>query len=161
MSRLRNFVFTWNNYSEEDKEYLAAFAKSYCKYMIFGEEVGEKNTPHLQGYCRLSSQRSFGKVKKWLPKCHIEKRQGTEEQAIVYCMKDGKYTVFGETEKKVKFPFRSSCNIFKIVNRHQFQYLLNETEWNDEIEKTLIQNLLLDDCVVKCSEPCMYCSTHE
>lgn len=87
MSRLYNFVFTINNYLQEDIDLLD---KLDCQYLIYGKEIGESGTPHLQGYCELLKQERFSAVKKWLPRAHIEIRKGKQEQAIVYCMKEDK-----------------------------------------------------------------------
>lgn len=83
MDRLRNFVFTLNNYKDIDVENLLSYD---CKYLVFAKEVAPKTgTPHLQGYCELNRQTSFAVVKESLPKgTHIEPRYGTQQQAIDY-----------------------------------------------------------------------------
>jgi len=55
MSRqFRNFVFTLNNYSEEEHETLLK-CDSF-KYIIIGREIGDSGTPHLQGYAELKKK---------------------------------------------------------------------------------------------------------
>jgi len=48
--RLRRFVFTLNNYTEEDEEALKEFAET-TQWFLMGKETGKNSTPHLQGSC--------------------------------------------------------------------------------------------------------------
>lgn len=48
--RLSRFVFTLNNYTEEEEAALKDFAET-TKWFIMGKETGELLTPHLQGAC--------------------------------------------------------------------------------------------------------------
>jgi hypothetical protein len=97
--RLRNFVFTINNYSETDVSTLKLLK---CNYIVFGYEVGESGTPHLQGYCELPNALSFKSLKKKLPRAHIERRMGTSLQASEYCKKDGNFYESGEISTQGK-----------------------------------------------------------
>lgn len=99
MSRLRNFVFTINNPTEDDEKLLGGFE---CSYLIYGREVGENNTPHFQGYCEMKTAKSMKTLKKSFPRAHIEKRRGTAQQAAVYCKKDGDFTERGEISQQGK-----------------------------------------------------------
>lgn len=92
MSRLRNFCFTINNWTQDDIDRLALIN---CTYMVYGKEIGEQKTPHLQGYCELTSRIRFKKLKSSIPNAHIQKRKGTAKQASDYCKKDGDFTVTG------------------------------------------------------------------
>ena len=64
-ARVRNFVFTWNNYKAIDVTNIKNFAKNMLKenpkfYLVIGFEVGgKKNTPHLQGCCLLGKQACY------------------------------------------------------------------------------------------------------
>ena len=95
---LRNFVFTCNNYSEDDINSVKTLLN--LKYLILGYE--NVSTPHLQGYCELSKSSRFSSLKKTLPRFHIEKRQGTAQQASDYCKKEGKFEEIGEISKQGK-----------------------------------------------------------
>ncbi|AUM61928.1 Rep [uncultured virus] len=64
-------------------------------YHIYGREVGESGTPHLQGYIEMYKPYTFVSMKNLLPGAHIEKRQGSGQQASDYCKKDGDYTENG------------------------------------------------------------------
>lgn len=85
MTSFRNCVFTWNNYSEEDEEYVQGLE---CKYLVYGREKGEEGTPHLQGYIELAKRTRFNALRKMFKNNHIEKRRGTAQQAADYCKKD-------------------------------------------------------------------------
>lgn len=61
-----------------------------ARYYVVGREVGEQGTPHLQGYVELNKQMRFTTLKKKLPKCHIEFRNGSPSQAADYCKKEDK-----------------------------------------------------------------------
>jgi len=83
----KSYCFTLNNYTEQEIETLKAVNTSY---LVYGKEVGEMKTPHLQGYLEFSTKKRFTTVKKLLGnRYHIEPRRGTQEQAITYCKKDG------------------------------------------------------------------------
>lgn len=87
-TRVRHFVFTLNNYTDFDVQYLKQ-CESF-NYIVFGYEVGASGTPHLQGYAQLHKQTSFKKVGSML-KWHIEKVKSTPIKCVDYCKKDGKY----------------------------------------------------------------------
>lgn len=57
MSRSREFVFTLNNWTLEQKDWLLAYDE--FEYVMLAQEVGESGTPHLQGYCRFKNARSL------------------------------------------------------------------------------------------------------
>lgn len=97
--RLRNFVFTLNNYTEEQVGRLKAYAGACLQenpkfYMCFGKEVAKSGTKHLQGCCLLSKQVSFGTLFKApypFAKSHVLRMRGTPKQASDYCKKDGNF----------------------------------------------------------------------
>jgi len=91
--RSRSFVFTVNNYTENDIETLKSL--DYV-YLIFGYERGESNTPHLQGFIHFRNALRFSTLKQWLPRAHWEKRKGSIQQAADYCKKEGNFQEFGE-----------------------------------------------------------------
>jgi len=86
-ARSRSFVFTLNNYTSEEVELVKAWE---CVYLIFGKEVGEKGTPHLQGYVSFQNAKTLATLKKkFHARAHWEIAQGTPKQASEYCEKDG------------------------------------------------------------------------
>lgn len=89
------YVFTLNNYDAADQQRLRDLAPS-CRYLVFGREVGDSGTPHLQGFVVFGSSLRFNRVKRSLgDRCHIELARGNSRQASDYCKKDGDFEEFG------------------------------------------------------------------
>ncbi|AGS36206.1 replication-associated protein [Circoviridae 9 LDMD-2013] len=93
----KHWVFTLNNYTEEEYEQLVELAESEdVSYAIYGKETGDSGTPHIQGYIRFARKKRFNGVRRILGKrAHIECKKGTPTQASDYCKKDGDYQEFG------------------------------------------------------------------
>ena len=85
MARYKNVVFTCNN-----PEGLLEFDEENMHFLVYQEEVGDSGTHHFQGYCEFLEQLSFSQVVNLLscPSVHIERRRGTQEQAIAYAEKE-------------------------------------------------------------------------
>lgn len=99
VGKSRDFVFTLNNYTENDKQRLNKLPNN-VDYIIYGEEIGEEGTHHLQGFIQYKHPVSFSVCKNALgERFHIEKRRGTIQQAIEYCKKDGKYYDVGDPQR--------------------------------------------------------------
>jgi len=94
MSRFRNWCFTTNNFTQSDVFALDMLMKKAI-YGCYSEEVGEKGTPHLQGYVYLETALSIIKIKKYLTRSHLIVADGTADENRIYCgaedyVKDGK-----------------------------------------------------------------------
>lgn len=103
MKQLRNAVFTWNNFPDGVDKLIQDMYDSQklpIGYIIYGREVGESGTPHLQGYLEFHKRVAFAKVKKLLPQLHIEPRLGTQSQAVEYCKKGNNYLELGEAKEQ-------------------------------------------------------------
>ena len=97
MARSRNYVFTVNNYTDEDEHQCWALpweAKD-CKYICVGKEVGESGTPHLQGFICFNQPKTLKALKDFFPSAHFESKRGTFVQASDYCKKDGDFFEWG------------------------------------------------------------------
>lgn len=94
-----NYCFTLNNWTEEEYEKLK---KIPCVYMCMGKEVGEKGTPHIQGYIHFKNERSFNAVRKLMKRWHIDGCRGSLWDNIDYTSKEGKWEEFGERPKQGK-----------------------------------------------------------
>jgi len=92
MSRSRSYCFTINNYNQASIDDLL-FRLVDPVYLVFGKEVGESGTPHLQGFVHFENARSFKALKAALPRAHIEIKssRSTFAQASEYCKKDGDF----------------------------------------------------------------------
>lgn len=88
------YVFTINNYTETDIDNVRSLVSS-CNYLVFGREVGESGTPHLQGFLILKRSQRFTWLTGKLPRTHVEKARGNNDQAASYCKKDGDFEEFG------------------------------------------------------------------
>lgn len=91
----KHWVFTINNYSSDNEESLRKLSDSLT-YIVWGREVGEQGTPHLQGYLILKTKQRLSGVKK-LFDCnpHLEMKRGSAAQASEYCKKDGNFEEYG------------------------------------------------------------------
>jgi hypothetical protein len=88
--RSRRFVWTFNNYQLQDG--LVDYIKSRkCSYLIFGKEVGESGTPHLQGYIEfgsLKTKKQVVKLFKPFKGVYVEHAVAGSKAASDYCKKD-------------------------------------------------------------------------
>lgn len=92
MSKSSRWCYTLNNYTSEDEIYLQSVT---CKYHVYGREVGESGTRHLQGFITFSGQKRLSGVRKICERAHWEVTKGTSVQAADYCKKDGDWVEFG------------------------------------------------------------------
>lgn len=110
-------VFTTNNYTQAHEQAISDFLNGEdVRYGIFGREVGESGTRHLQGFAIVTRQRTLHWFRNHLPHSHIEFARGTSQQARDYCKKDGDFLEFGD------FPANGG-------SRSDLQQLF---EWSDE-----------------------------
>jgi hypothetical protein len=92
----KKWCFTYNNYPTGGVEALEeCFGSTHARNLkswIFGEEVGESGTRHLQGFLFFNKNvrpLSFFK-EEWAKKSHWEKCKGSMLDNVKYCSKDGK-----------------------------------------------------------------------
>lgn len=83
----KSWTFTLNNYTGVEETVLQALDVTY---LVYGREVGEQETPHLQGCVTFVKSMRLSGVKKLLPRGHWEKAKALEN-ARNYCMKDGDF----------------------------------------------------------------------
>ena len=89
MSKHRVYTFTRNNPGDAHAE-----DEIDCKYVVYGNEVGELGTPHRQGTIQFKSQKTESAVRKLLVGCHVEVCKDLHA-SIKYCKKDGKFVERG------------------------------------------------------------------
>jgi len=112
------WCFTYNNYPINYHSMIDPILKENCKKFVYGEEVGESGTPHLQGSIWLKTKMRPDQLK-LDKKIHWEKMRN-EEASIKYCQKDSKVTIHG-------FP-----KPIKILNELR--------KWQADIENLIINN---------------------
>lgn len=72
------------------------YSKWGASYVIWGTEICPKTEKvHHQGYVEFKSNQRFTAMKKRGEKIHWELRKGSQEDAIKYCEKDGKFEEIG------------------------------------------------------------------
>lgn len=93
VARSRKWVFTLNNFSEQDKVILRneSIHDPRVRWVNWGEEIAPSTgTPHLQGAIWFKNPLSRASVRKFLPNgCWFEAARGTAEQCKTYCSKGG------------------------------------------------------------------------
>lgn len=94
---IKRFVFTRNNYTDNDCTNLRLYIEKNAVFGVIGKEVAPTTgTRHLQGFIHLRRPRKWGTIQRSLAGCFIERAVGTDEQNLVYCSKtDTEAFVFG------------------------------------------------------------------
>lgn len=88
-ARVTRWIFTINNYTDTDIERIQNID---CKYVVYGKEIGENGTPHLQGFIIFNQKKRFSSAKECIGRrAHIEAARGTNAEASVYCKKEGDF----------------------------------------------------------------------
>jgi len=85
------YDFVLNNYTEDEVFQLKQVLTKICKKAVFGLEIGEGGTPHIQGYINLiKKDRITGLINKHscFAKCSFREARNSEA-LIKYCQKDG------------------------------------------------------------------------
>lgn len=116
--KIKNICFTHNNYQAEDEERYRNLVPSTAKYVLFGREVGESGTPHLQGLILLTETKSYSELHQLLPGAHIT---GTRSviRSLKYCKKDGDFEEHGECPRVSDRKSLSTCGeVSRYVQQH-------------------------------------------
>jgi len=90
----RKFCFTWNNYPLDHATVLDGLGSRYHCYGY--EEAPTTGTEHLQGFLYFDSAKSLNALRLKLRGCDLRIANGTPEQNITYCSKDGEFLEFGD-----------------------------------------------------------------
>jgi len=85
-NKYRAWVFTLNNYTHEDE---LKVQQLKCRYIIYGHEVGENGTPHLQGYVYFDNRIRRSSLSKFMPRAYLSPANGDLAANQVYCSKGG------------------------------------------------------------------------
>jgi hypothetical protein len=132
----RNYCFTLNNPTEEEQTTLCELVGDGSKvfrYLCMQEEVGESGTHHMQGYVefRRPLRLREAKAKIGIDRIHLEKRRGSQRQAIDYCKK----TETGVASTFVEYGVKASQGKRSDLDRFQEMVIegASEAEVADEV----------------------------
>lgn len=96
----RNWCFTLNNPTDDERTHLAGLfdsASPLVSYLVFGREIGEQGTPHLQSFVQFDRRVSLARCRRLISvRAHYEIARGTPLEASNYCKKDGDFDEFGQ-----------------------------------------------------------------
>jgi len=97
MAGSKNWCFTLNNYTDDDIDRLNVLvADKKVDYIIYGKEVGESGTPHLQGFVTFNKRTRLVRVKEVIgSNPHVEVARNVNA-SMEYCKKDGNWVEFGQ-----------------------------------------------------------------
>lgn len=127
ISPAKRWCFTFNNYTEDDISSIVPVFRDTCVKYIFGKEVGESGTPHLQGYCEFKTKKRpmsvFGDYK-----IHWSKCKGNAKSNYDYCSKESDVIV---CEGFPKPPTTIKRSDFYDWQEKMACILEKPCEWND------------------------------
>ncbi len=88
---VKRWHFTLNNPTANElrhgKEMLTTDS---CEFVVVGTEVGDRGTPHLQGFINMKAKMRLTTMKRWLSgRAHFDVAKGTDLQNDEYCSKEG------------------------------------------------------------------------
>lgn len=97
----RRWMATINNYTTD---YINPpdWIKAFTAGGVWGREVGEQGTPHIQAFLWTKRRYTLGGIRRLFPpgfSMHLEMARGNAKQCIDYCAKDGNYTSWGTLPK--------------------------------------------------------------
>lgn len=142
-TRYRNVVFTLFTTKEEWKALLEnAWNTNAFTYIVAQlEKAPGTGNFHIQGYCELEKQMTLQSVKQALgsDQVHIEKRRGSQKQAIDYCKKEEsreeEAVEYGEPKGQGSFEFCCPyCEFFKEFDSRESFRLSGSKRCNTERE---------------------------
>ena len=87
--RFRRFVFTLNNYTQEEYSWITESFAPSVTWIVVGKEIGANGTPHLQGACVIGNQMTLSRLKTLVgfARAHLEVMHGKPQDSLVYCTK--------------------------------------------------------------------------
>lgn len=106
--RCRKWIFTLNNYSDTESHSIKDFLSHNAEQWIFGYEVGENGTPHLQGYMEFNNTRTDQSLRgHGFTRAFLQKARGNLLSNYNYCSKSNTFEYGGFSLEKIDY----KCNI--------------------------------------------------
>lgn len=93
MSRAKHWCFTLNNYTQGNIDQILDHASEF-DYVIFGKEIGESGTPHLQGFVSFPQRVRRNHCIEKIGQAHFTVARNVDN-SIQYCKKDGDFVEIG------------------------------------------------------------------
>jgi len=93
MSRAKHWCFTLNNYSQQDVDRIVSGSSGF-DYVVFGKEVGDSGTPHLQGFVSFPTRVRRSQCVDKIGQAHFTVARNVDN-SIQYCKKDGDFVEIG------------------------------------------------------------------
>lgn len=97
--RYRHWCFTLNNYNDDDLDQLRQLAPG-CKYLVYGKEVGDAGTKHLQGFVSFPNPRRVSTLHTWFHHSAHWEVARDPRAAATYCKKDGDFEEHGTSPEQ-------------------------------------------------------------
>ena len=95
MSRAKHWCFTLNNYTQDDVDRLSnLISNNEFEYIVFGREVGEEGTPHLQGFVSFKRRKRMEQCIRLMGQMHFSVARNVPA-ARDYCKKGNDFEEFG------------------------------------------------------------------
>jgi len=93
MSRAKHWCFTLNNYTQEHVDRIIDNAARF-DYVVFGKEIGDSGTPHLQGFVSFPNRVRRTMCVETIGQAHFTVARNIDN-SIQYCKKDGDFVEIG------------------------------------------------------------------
>lgn len=109
----KTWSYTLNNWNEKEELLLQNME---CNFHIYGREIGEEGTPHLQGTIRFKTSKRLAALKKVLPRAHWEKTIDFEA-SVAYCMKDQNYFLKDNRKQGKRNDLKEAIDVLVSTNK--------------------------------------------
>jgi len=103
----KSWAFTANNYTDKDVQ---QFKDLECNYIVFGYEIAESGTPHLQGSVTFAIAKRLTGLKKINDRVHWS-IEIDRESSRNYCMKMQDYFIKDKRDQGARTDLKSVCDI--------------------------------------------------
>lgn len=139
--KFRAYSFTINNWTQEDLE---AIKQIKYRYIILGDEIGERGTPHIQGYICFTNPISFRSIYKKIKRAYIKPSYANSEANTTYCSKE-----------KILFEDGEKPNQGKRTDIEEIREIVRETGKMSEVvlRATSHQSIKVAEQILKYHEP--------